>query len=119
MDLKLTDYDMDLTNGDLSFVTGKAAIAQDVQMSLRTWLGETVYDTTAGVPWLQVIFKGKNPNLDSVKFILKQNILGRPGVTGVELLLDFDRPARVLNVSGTLESVEGEIDFSDLIEVNP
>jgi hypothetical protein len=119
MDLKLTDYDMDLTNGELSFVTGRDAIAQDVQMSLRTWLGETVYDTTAGVPWLQVIFKGKNPNLDSVKFILEQNILRRPGVTGVELTLDFDRDARVLNVSGTLESIEGEIDFSELIEVTP
>ena len=46
MDLKLTDYDMDLTNGELSFVTGRDAIAQDVQMNLRTWLGETVYDTT-------------------------------------------------------------------------
>jgi len=119
MDLKLTDYDLDLTNGELSFVTGRDAIAQDVQMNLRTWLGETVYDTTAGVPWLQVIFKGKNPNLDSVKFILEQNILRRPGVAGVELTLDFDRDARVLNVSGTLESIEGEIDFSELIEVTP
>lgn len=119
MDLLLTDYDMDLTNGDLSFVTGRDAIAQDVQMSLRTWLGETVYDTTAGVPWLQVIFKGKNPNLDSVKFILEQNILRRPGVTGVDLTLDFDRPSRVLNVTGTLESIDGEIDFSEVIEVTP
>jgi hypothetical protein len=119
MDLTLTDYDLDLTNGELSFVNGREAIAQDVQMSLRTWLGETVYDTTAGVPWLQVIFKGKNPNLDSVKFILEQNVLRRPGVTGVELTLDFDRAARVLNVSGTLESIDGEIDFSELIEVNP
>ena len=47
MDLLLTDYDLDLTNGELTFVTGRDAIAQDVQMSLRTWLGETPYDTTA------------------------------------------------------------------------
>ena len=44
MDLLLTDYDMDLTNGDLSFVNGADAIGQDVTMRLRTWLGETVYD---------------------------------------------------------------------------
>ena len=56
MDLLLTDYDMDLTDGELSFVNGREAIGQDVQMRLRTWLGETVYDTTAGVPWIQAIF---------------------------------------------------------------
>lgn len=115
MDLKLTDYDMDLSNGELTFVTGRDAIAQHVQMRLRTWLGETVYDATAGVPYLQVIFKGKNPNLDSVKFILEQNILRTPGVTGVALALAFDKDTRDLRVTGTLESIDGEIDFSEII----
>jgi hypothetical protein len=119
MDLKLTDYDMDLTDGDLSFVTGREAIAQHATMRLRTWLGETVYDTTAGVPWLQVIFKDKNPNLDSVRFILEQNILRTPGVTGVDLTLELDTLTRVLTVAGTMESVDGEIDFSEIIEVTP
>ncbi len=116
MDLLLTDYDMDLTNGDLTFVDGKEAIAQDVTMALRTWLGETVYDTTVGVPYLQVIFKGKNPNLTSIRFILEQIILRRPGVTGVALEeLDLDRSTRVLTVAGKIDSIDGEIDFSEVI----
>lgn len=119
MDLRNTDDDMDLTNGELSFVVSKDAIAQDVAMRLRTWLGETVYDTTAGVPYLQVIFKDKNPNLDSVKFILEQNVLRTPGVTGVALNLTLDTATRVLTVDGTVESIEGEIDFSQIIEVTP
>jgi hypothetical protein len=118
-DLKLTDYDMDLTNGDLSFVEGPEAIAQHIEMRLRTWLGETVYDTTAGVPWLQVIFKGKNPNLSSVNFILEQNILRTPGVLAVELSLELDRATRVLTVTGTAQSIEGEVDFSTIIEATP
>ena len=66
MDLLLTDYDMDLTNGDLSFVNGADAIGQDVTMRLRTWLGETVYDVSAGVPYLQVIFAERNPTAENV-----------------------------------------------------
>ena len=116
MDLKLTDYDLDLTNGELSFVLGKEAIAQDVTMALRTYLGETVYDLSAGVPYLQIIFKGKNPNLTSVRFILEQKILSRPGVLGVALeTFTLDVNTRELNVSGTIDSVAGEIDFTEII----
>ena len=48
MDLKLTDYDLDLTNGDLSFVDRLEAVRQDIEMALRTWLEETPYDRNAG-----------------------------------------------------------------------
>ena len=110
-DLKFTDGDMDLTNGELSFVTGQAAIAQDIQMRLQTWLGETPYDLSAGVPYLQVVFVRATP-LDSVQFILEQQVLNTPGVTGVELTLTLDRPNRTLSVTGTATSIEGDVDFT-------
>lgn len=117
MDLKLTDYDLDLANGELTFVRGKEAIAQHVTMRLRTWLEETPYDVTAGVPWAQIVFRGKNPDLLETKLILEQQILQTPGVTGVNLTLTFDRSSRILQVTGTVQSVDGEIDFST--EISP
>ena len=116
MDLKLTGHDMDLTDGELSFVTGGIAIGQDIKMALRTWLGETVYDETVGVPYLQVIFKGTNPNLNAVRFILSQIVARRPGVLGVQLTPVLDRPTRDMTVTGTADTIDGEIDFSELIE---
>ena len=112
MDLRLTNDDMDLTGGELSWVRGREAIAQHVTMRLRTWLGETVYDTSAGVPWAQVIFRGKNPDLLAAKMVLEQQVLATPGVTGVALDLSLDRPSRVLTVTGTIQSIDGEIDFA-------
>ena len=117
MDLLLTDYDVDLANGELTFVRGREAIAQDVKMRLRTWLGETVYDQTAGVPWIQAIFADKNPDLNSTRFILERQILATPGVTGITLDLSFDRASRVLTVSGEMTSIDGEIDFT--LEISP
>jgi hypothetical protein len=119
MDLLLTDYDMDLTNGDLSFVNGAEAIGQAVTMRLRTWLGETVYDVSAGVPYLQVIFAERNPNLNSIQFILERTILNTPGVLTVALDLQLNREDRTLTVSGSATSIDGEIDFSTLIEATP
>lgn len=121
MDLKLTDHDLDITNGELSFVTGAVAIGQDIKMALRTFLGEVpFYDESVGVPYTQVIFRGKNPNLDANKFILESIIRRRPGVIGVlSLTLELDRTTRELSVNGTVETIDGEIDFSEIIEATP
>ena len=119
MDLKLTNFDMDLTNGELSFVTGLDAIAQDVTMRLRTWLTETPYDRSAGVPYLQVIFGDKNPNIQGVQQILQQTVNNTPGVISSELNSVLNNATRGLTVTGTIQAVEGEIDFSELIGVAP
>ena len=119
MDLLLTDYDMDLTNGDLSFVNGADAIGQDVTMRLRTWLGETVYDVSAGVPYLQVIFAERNPNLNSIRLILERAILETPGMLTIDLDLNLNSQDRTLTVSGSGTSIDGEIDFTTLIEATP
>jgi len=116
MDLLLTDYDLDITDGDLTFVRGAEAITQDIQMRLRTWLGETPYDQAAGVPYLQVIFQ-RGVELDAIQFILENRILDTPGVEQVTNLdLDLDARTRVLTVTGRALLVgDVEIDFSALI----
>ena len=118
MDLLLTDYDMDLTDGELSWVEDQPAIAQHIVMRLRTWLGETVYDTSAGVPWLQVIFRGKNPDLNSINFILTQHVINTPGVEAAELKLVLDSATRELTVTGTAQTIEGPVKFSEIFSPN-
>jgi hypothetical protein len=115
-DLLFQDGDMAIIDGELSFVTGPAAIAQHIQMRLQTWLGETPYDTAAGVPYLQVIFVKSTP-LDSVQFILEQQVLATPGVLGVDLELSLDSQTRLLTVTGTATSIDGDVDFT--VAVSP
>lgn len=110
-DITLLNGDMNLVNGELSFVTGQAAIGQHIEMRLKTFLGETVYDQSAGVPYIQIIFL-KQTSIDSVQFILEQNVLATPGVTGiVEFVLDLDPLTRALTITGTATTIEGDVDF--------
>ena len=112
MDLQLTNYDLDITNGLLSFVSGRDAIRQHLEMRLRTFLEEYVYDRSAGVPWVQVVFK-RNTSLASVDAILRQVITATPGVEEViELSLDVNRSTRVLTGTGRVRSSEGVLDFN-------
>ena len=112
MDLQIdSNEDMVFVNGDIAFVKQGDAIAQHIRMRLATWLGETPFDTKAGVPYLTIIFQ-PNTTLDAVQFILEQIVLGTPGVTGVNLTFTFDTPTRVLTVTGTAEGNNVSIDFS-------
>lgn len=112
MDLRLTDYDLDLTNGELTWVTGAEAVAQDIQMRLRTFLGESVYDASAGVPYLQIIFEKQTQEF-TVESILRQQILATPGVLSI-LSFDFEVDPFTRTFTGTSKvlTTDGEIDFS-------
>ena len=116
MDLLLTDYDLDITDGELTFVRGAEAITQDIRMRLRTWLGETPYDRSAGVPYLQVIFE-RGVEIDAVRFIIENQILNTPGVEQVTSLdVALEPRTRVATITGRVLLVgDIEIDFSELI----
>lgn len=108
MDLKLTDFDLDMTAGDLTFVTGIDAVRQDIAMSLRTWLAETPYDRSAGVPYLQIIFQ-RGTTIDAIRFIVERHIAGIDGVDGViELDTAVDQDARVMNITGRVRALDEE-----------
>ena len=121
MDLKNVDGDISFVNGSLELVTGPEAIGQDVKMRLSTWLGEngTVYDISRGVPYLEVIFAGKNRDLNVAHFIFERVILGTPGVISTEFTLALDNTTRVLTGTGVITTQEGNVDFSEVFEVTP
>ena len=117
MDLRLVDYDMQILNGDVSFVLGAEAIAQDITMRLRTFLGESVYDRSAGVPYLTIIFR-RGADIATIENVLKEIVLATPGIlTIIELTIaSIDYQNRVLTVTGKASSINGEIDFSGSFE---
>lgn len=85
---------------DWRLVRGGAAIAQHIQMRLRTFLGESPYNRAAGVPYEQVIMR-KGTTVNAVRAILENHILGTPGVTEViELDLEYEPLTRKITGTG-------------------
>ena len=112
--------DMEIVNGDLSFADDKLGKAQDIAMNLRTFVGEpgTVYDTTAGIPWTQIIFR-KGTTSDTVLLVIQDNVLRRAGVNSTDLTVTIDTATRVATATGTIDTDDGNIDFSDIIGAIP
>lgn len=115
MDLKLTEYDLELENGDVSFVKGRDAIAQDVLMRLRTWLGESAYDRTAGTPYLQIIFQ-RGIAAATIENVISQIILQTPGVTSIDSFTidSINNQSREMIASAVIQTIDGEINFAAL-----
>lgn len=113
MDLLATSTgDLEIVDGELAWVTGQDAIAQDIGFRLRTFLRESRYNRNAGAPWTQVIFRPGTTD-QSRRFILEQQVMGAPGVTGCSLETPvIDPETRACTVTGKAVTIRGEVDFS-------
>lgn len=113
-DLKLTTAgDLDISSGDYELIDGINAIAQDVKIRLRFFLGEWFLDTRIGVPYFTKIL-GQKPRENVVRSILRQAILTTPGVLEVSSMsIDFEGAPRRLDVAFTATTDEGPLTFDE------
>jgi hypothetical protein len=108
--------DLDLSTGDLQFVTGADAVAQHLLVRLRFYLGEWFLDTRVGIPYYSQILV-KNPNLAAIRTTYRQAILSTPGVETLERMdLEFDAATRelALDFSARLAGETVARDFSEV-----
>ena len=81
------------------------AVAQAVATRLRLIRGEWFLDTTAGMPWDQVLGKHTQGTADSA---IRQCILGTQGVAEItEYASTLDPNTRAMTVSATITTIYG------------
>lgn len=110
-------WDAIMTDGDLVLETDETSlVAQRVIYRLMTWLRESPYDRSAGVPYLDGVF-GPEP-VEAIVFLLTQEMLDTDGVDEVigdpEYILGDDR---VLTISCILRVSGDEVPLS--LEILP
>lgn len=124
MDLRLrTDSrnDLDITNGELSFVTGIEALAQRVQMKLQSFLGESVYDLLGGTAWINLASEGQgngvayvfentsNPQA-TAELVISESIKAVEGVAALlELNVVIDSATRVATITGKAQAQDSQV----------
>jgi hypothetical protein len=74
--------DLDTSTGAFVTLTGPEYAAQKIRQRFKLILGEWFLDTTKGVPWFEEVLI-KNPNLELIKSLFRDEILNVPGITGV------------------------------------
>ena len=75
--------DLDVSTGSFVSLTGPEYAKQKIAQRFKLLLGEWFLDTTKGVPWFQSVLV-KNPNLELIKSLFRDEILAVPGIVGVK-----------------------------------
>ena len=111
VDLALSPTTHDLAVGpfDLALTDGLDAIAQRLRIRLRFFLGEWFLNIEAGLPFYQEIL-AKGTTRSRVEALLKSEILGTPGVTGLEsFALSYDGFSRTATVTFSAKTTAGTL----------
>lgn len=107
--------DYTLGSGADFLANSPEAVAQAVLTRLRLWKGEWFINTEDGTPYASDVlgkrFQRKNP--DS---IIKQRILGTPGVTEItSYSSSFDGDSRQFSVTATISTAYGAATISEAL----
>lgn len=95
-------------DGNIAIVFDEDAVAQDCDHAVKTLLGELIYNSDIGVPYMQVVFVG-NPNLTQFESSLRNAILNANSDVVQVLSVTINRSGNVLNYSAEIESVYGQV----------
>jgi hypothetical protein len=106
-DILLTDDgDIYIAGGDIWFVGGIDAIAQECKTALQLFTGEYLLDATAGVPWLTLLDRGTtNAQLDAA---VRQCLRTVPDVATVDnVTITRDTATRRATIGATVTTDAG------------
>jgi len=110
--IDLTTGNLAVENGSFVDATGIEEIAQHVWLRVQIILGEIVYNTKLGVPYIEEIF-AQGTTGPRVKSVFRRTILDTPGVLsmleGPEL--SFDTNSRAMTMTFRADTDEGELVF--------
>lgn len=110
--LGVESHDLEMVGGDAQMV---ASLAQAIKIRLLFFKAEWFLDQEVGIPYFQDIFV-KNPNLDQIEALFRQEIADTPGVVAVhDVDVELDRENRRLTITWSAEGDSGLIDGVEVI----
>ena len=115
--LSAASHDLLLSpTNDLILIGNAERVAQQIKISLKTFLGEWFLDIGDGVPYFEEILV-KNPNTMIIREIIRDRILTVPGVnTVITLDVEIDRSARMLQITHETQTTEGLVIETEVLE---
>lgn len=113
-DIKLntTTHDILIDINTPVLTNERDTIDQKVKIELLFLFSEYFLDTTLGVPYIERIAI-KNPELAQIEALIRNVILSVNNVISIEkLVIDFDRPARLLTIDCTYTTIYSSINLT-------
>jgi hypothetical protein len=86
--LDRTTWDLALdASGNIAVATEPYSLAQDAASAIKTFLGECYWDTTQGIDYLTLVFKGPPPSISTLKQLFVNAALTVPDVGSAQCFI--------------------------------
>ncbi len=110
IDLALdTNWDIGLTDRDLTLISGGQEIAQSAKLRLLFIQLEWVFDYTKGLPWFNGLF-ASDVSLEQKEQFFRSTILDTVGVLRLtKFVFGVDPDAKVATIQFSADTIDGEI----------
>lgn len=83
--LDLSTWDLVLDSaGNIAMASEPYSLAQDAASAIKTFLGECYWDTTLGINYFKLVFKGPPPSIATLKQLFVNAALTVPGVSAAQ-----------------------------------
>lgn len=113
--LGVNSHDLEVTDFDLSFVSGLDYYRQKVKVRLWFFRGEWYLDTSEGTPFHRSILV-KNPNIPLVDTLIKARILETEGVTELKSYTSsYESSLRRFEVSFEAQTDAGLLEATETV----
>ena len=101
------DFALSADGTQLLLVTGAEQLRQALEIGLKTFRGQWIYDPEAGIPYLQTVFVKGTP-LEVIRQVFRDYVQAVPGVVDIPTLeLNFDKISAKLSVEMRIIAEDG------------
>lgn len=108
IDVLLTDGDLDLSSGGLTWSRGLTGVAQAIRVRIQMFKGEWFLNLDEGVPYYEDLL-GQRYNEATVRKAFRAAIMATPGVLALDTFTTiFDAATRTVTVSWVATTTFGD-----------
>lgn len=109
------NHDWLFGKGRNDYLSGSAAIGQNIDTRLLCWIGDCFFDTKAGIDWINLLGSGQNQM--ALNLALAAVILNTQGVTALQALKPSFLPStRLFTASYTVTTIYSR--YSSSVQLN-
>lgn len=105
-------------NGDMAAAGEPYSLAQDAASAIRTFSGECYWDTSLGIPYLDLVF-GRRPSLAMLKSLFVGAALTVPGVASAQCFITVSSSRAVSGQIQVTGAATGQTTAASFTVINP
>ena len=105
--------------GNIAVATEPYSLAQDAASAIKTFVGECYWDTTQGIDYLKLVFKGPPPSIGTLKRLFINAALTVTDVAAAQCFIQQASARQLIGQIQVTSKSTGQVSATSFVVINP